>query len=169
MSANEETPRIDRLGARCIVFDEQDHVLFVGRHATAERAASWFLPGGGLDPGESPAEAVRRELQEETGYPVRPDALVGPVALQRYQDTRDGAPFVQENYLFFTRVERFEPRVSDADPYELDLEFQWIPVSEFTTAEGFDYIEPLLGLVKRILDGDIPEEPTRLEPTGRAR
>lgn len=165
MSANQDTPRIDRLGARCIVFDEHDHVLFVGGHATAERPARWFLPGGGIDPGETPAEAARRELQEETGFLIRADALIGPVAVQRYQTVRRGAPFAQENYLFFTKAERFEPCVCGADPYELDLEFQWIPVDEFTTTEGFDYIDPLLGLVKRILGGDIPESPIRLEPT----
>lgn len=30
----------------------------------------WVLPGGGIDPGESPEEAVVREMEEETGYTV---------------------------------------------------------------------------------------------------
>lgn len=30
----------------------------------------WVLPGGGIDPGETPEEAVLREMEEETGYKV---------------------------------------------------------------------------------------------------
>ena len=36
---------------------------------------AWGLPGGALDPGESPAQALLREVFEETGLVVRPIAL----------------------------------------------------------------------------------------------
>ena len=31
----------------------------------------WVLPGGGLDPGETPEEGVIREVEEETGLQVK--------------------------------------------------------------------------------------------------
>ncbi len=37
----------------------------------------WTIPGGGLDPGETPAEAAVRETFEETGYHVTVDRFVG--------------------------------------------------------------------------------------------
>src|SRR5690606_41245500 len=37
----------------------------------------WGMPGGGVDHGEHPGDAVVRELAEETGYDVRVDALLG--------------------------------------------------------------------------------------------
>ncbi len=37
----------------------------------------WVLPGGGIDPGESPENAVVREILEETGFTVKVDRLVG--------------------------------------------------------------------------------------------
>ncbi|MBS0625603.1 MAG: NUDIX domain-containing protein [Verrucomicrobia bacterium] len=37
----------------------------------------WVLPGGGIDPGEKPEEAVLREILEETGFTVKIDRLVG--------------------------------------------------------------------------------------------
>ena len=40
-----------------------------------ERGTWWVTPGGGTDPGESTAEAARRELLEETGLDVATEAL----------------------------------------------------------------------------------------------
>lgn len=37
----------------------------------------WVLPGGGIEPGESPEEAVLREILEETGFEVATPRLVG--------------------------------------------------------------------------------------------
>lgn len=37
----------------------------------------WVLPGGGIDPGETPEEAIIREMQEETGLQVGISRLVG--------------------------------------------------------------------------------------------
>ena len=37
----------------------------------------WVLPGGGIDPNESPQDAVVREILEETGFTVKAQRLVG--------------------------------------------------------------------------------------------
>lgn len=37
----------------------------------------WTMPGGGIDPYEDPADAVVREVREETGYDVAVDELLG--------------------------------------------------------------------------------------------
>lgn len=39
--------------------------------------SGWTLPGGGLEPGEHPADAVVREVAEETGYRVAVEELLG--------------------------------------------------------------------------------------------
>ena len=50
-------------------------------------AGQWALPGGRLEPGETALEAALRELQEELGLRLQPDALLG--ALDDYP-TRSG-------------------------------------------------------------------------------
>ena len=46
--------------------DDFDHIPF---------PAMWDLPGGGIEPGESPAECALRELDEEFGLRLAPDRL----------------------------------------------------------------------------------------------
>lgn len=43
----------------------------------------WSLPGGSIEPGESPAAAALREFAEETGYRIAPEAL-RPLLVQRF-------------------------------------------------------------------------------------
>lgn len=52
-----------------------------------KRLGLWLQPGGHIDPGESPAEAVVREVREETGLPVR-HAADGPHLI--HVDVHDG-------------------------------------------------------------------------------
>jgi 8-oxo-dGTP pyrophosphatase MutT (NUDIX family) len=54
------------LGVRAIVADGQNHLLLV-RHTYVP---GWYLPGGAVDPGESAAEALARELLEETNVRI---------------------------------------------------------------------------------------------------
>ena len=39
--------------------------------------SGWTLPGGGIDPGEDPADAAVREIAEETGYRAELGDLIG--------------------------------------------------------------------------------------------
>ena len=63
------------LGVRALVIDGDGRICLV-RHTYRD---GWFLPGGGVKPGESLVEAISRELREETGIalPERPRRVLG--------------------------------------------------------------------------------------------
>jgi ADP-ribose pyrophosphatase YjhB (NUDIX family) len=61
-----------------IVLDGAGRLLLVRRGRPPGKGL-WSLPGGRVEAGESDAEALRRELHEETGLPVTVGALAGTV------------------------------------------------------------------------------------------
>ena len=58
--------------------DAEGNVLLVRQFRRAVEKELLEIPAGGIDPGESPEDAVRREMQEETGYlPRKIELLCG--------------------------------------------------------------------------------------------
>ena len=61
-----------------VAIDADDNVLLVRQFRKAVDRMLLEVPAGGIDPGESPVDCVRRELREETGYlPERVELLGG--------------------------------------------------------------------------------------------
>ncbi|MEU2154570.1 NUDIX domain-containing protein [Streptomyces sp. NPDC019396] len=59
--------RKSRRAARVAVLDPEGAV-FLFRYDNEEVGVHWAMPGGGLEPGETPREGALRELREETGW-----------------------------------------------------------------------------------------------------
>jgi ADP-ribose pyrophosphatase YjhB (NUDIX family) len=70
------------IGAFAIIFNEYERVLLSHRRDID----AWNLPGGGVESGETPVEAVMREVTEETGLEVAVDRLVGVYTNARRDD-----------------------------------------------------------------------------------
>lgn len=88
MSAHSSTTRDDvalREGASVVVFEDRKVLLVRRKHPPF--AGLWSLPGGKLAPGETPKEAVCRELGEETGIEAR---ILGVVDRKRVVPTGTG-------------------------------------------------------------------------------
>ena len=61
-----------------VIKDGQGRLLLIKR-GHEPGAGLWSLPGGRIEPGETDAEALVREMQEETGLAVKPGRLLGRV------------------------------------------------------------------------------------------
>ena len=62
---------IDRPGVYAVIEDNHRQI------AVIETRNGYFLPGGGMDPGETEVEALKREIMEEVGYQVSGLAELG--------------------------------------------------------------------------------------------
>lgn len=68
--------RHTRVAAYAVCIDTDR--LLLARYISPDGAERhWTLPGGGVEHGEDPFDAVIREVAEETGYDVRVDRLLG--------------------------------------------------------------------------------------------
>jgi len=61
-----------------VVTDGRGRLLLIQR-GHEPGAGLWSLPGGRVEPGETDAEALVREMEEETGLTVEPGRLIGQV------------------------------------------------------------------------------------------
>ncbi len=118
----------DRPGAYGIAFDGQDRAAVVFCEGYG-----YFLLGGGIEPGESEADCIRREALEEVGYSVTVGQKV--CSSEGYTTARrTGEPMhpIQHIYL----VELGE-QVSQ--PIETDHILTWIPVEEFLHSTSLEF------------------------------
>ncbi len=73
------------LGVRAAVFDGDGRVFLVKHSYTP----GWYLPGGGVERGETMAQALERELGEEGGIRLSSPAALFGLYLNRHVSPRD--------------------------------------------------------------------------------
>ena len=65
----------------------------------------WVIPGGEIDPGETPEEGARREFLEETGYRIPPGAMHFVLA----RELARPAGTTERQYYFVGRYDGAQP------------------------------------------------------------
>jgi ADP-ribose pyrophosphatase YjhB (NUDIX family) len=92
--------RINRgmtLGVRGVALDDQGRVLLV-RHTYVE---GWFLPGGGVESGETAVHALTREMAEEAGV----ELTAAPTLLGFYSN----AAVFRNDHVLLYRINAWRP------------------------------------------------------------
>jgi len=110
-----------------LIHDDDGRILFV-QHVEGR----WQFPGGAVDPGERPADAMQRECLEEAGITVEPIRIAGVFGGPEYRITYsngDDAGWV---------VTVFEARIVAGEPAPSDDETQAVG---WFTPEQIDALE----------------------------
>lgn len=111
------------IGVRGLVCDSSRGVLLV-RHTWRP---GWHTPGGGVQRGESPHEAVARELFEEVGIELAAPPKLVHVYVQLYRGVSD--------YPIFFLVDKFRGNPEINDKGEI-AEIRWFSMSEAIRVTG---------------------------------
>ena len=118
-----------------------------------EAGSWWFTPGGGLEGDESPADAARREVREETGATL--GELAGPVWERTSSFDFAGVHYDQHELYFVARVEPFAlaPEARTALEVRALADARWWPLAELEATAETVYPENLADLLRAALDG----------------
>ncbi|WP_344619240.1 NUDIX hydrolase [Dactylosporangium salmoneum] len=110
------------------------HVL-LARYVSPDGARRhWTLPGGKVEHGEDPFDAVIREVAEETGYQAEVERLLGVDSRARFVEWGDpgGAELHSLGVYYRVRVVGGELRHETGGSTDLT---QWIPTTEVAGLE----------------------------------
>ena len=123
--------------ASAVVTDGAGRVL-LARRAHEPRRGAWDAPGGFLQEGEHPLDALRRELREETGLEIEPLEFLG-VWMDRYGEG-DDVPWTMNLY-WTARVEGGQ--LAPADDV---AELRWFALDALPEADELAFTNVALAL-----------------------
>jgi len=92
---------VTRVAAYGLVTNDQEILLCRFSDALPQYKGQWTLPGGGVEFGENPIDAVTREVREETGLIVNPTGLAG---IDSFTTRGDQQSFHAIRILYHTEV-----------------------------------------------------------------
>ncbi len=114
--------------------------MLVGQRRGVDRHPfKWEFPGGKVEPGETPQQALARELREE----LQIEATVG-TELARYEHEYPGGSRV--HLLFFVI-----PKFAGEPTGRIFEQIQWV---ELSSLPQFDFLDGDFDFVKRLARGD---------------
>ena len=129
---------VKRVVAALIFKDDQILVCQRTRHQTMP--LKWEFPGGKIEEGEQPRDALRRELNEELGI----DATIGEEVARIRHEYKSGSAVE----LRFYAVREYQGEIEN----RIFKDMRWAVRSDLPS---FDFLEADLQLVRELAEGKI--------------
>lgn len=117
-----------------------DEILCCQRTQHQALPLKWEFPGGKIEPGESPEQALRRELDEELGI----QAEIGPEAAHISHTYVNG----NSVDLRFFRVDRYDGVLEN----RIFRDVRWVHRRELT---AFDFLDADRGIIRQLAAGEL--------------
>ncbi len=150
---------VPRPAARVLLIDPDGRLLLL-RFVVRETGYSWWAaPGGGIDGGETPEQAARREVFEETGLS---EFELGPcVWVREHEFSWRGERWRQQERIFMARVAPFELDHVGFLAHEVEMmrEHRWWSAAEIQASDERFAPRRLGALLAGLLRDGPPADP----------
>ena len=151
MAVDAAPPERQRVAAYALLTRDGD-VLLTQMSSRTRIEGRWTLPGGGIDHGEDPRDALRREVYEETGLRVDPGRVIDVHATHFVGARADG---VVENYhgIHLIFEAEIDPGSRDIEPHVVEEDGStaravWMPIEKAHSLDLLSAARHALGLVE---------------------
>jgi 8-oxo-dGTP pyrophosphatase MutT (NUDIX family) len=155
---------LERSSVRVVLRDGSGRVLLF-RASLASRSSGhwWELPGGGIEPGETYADAAVREIREETGLVISPGQVGSPRWRRSATWLARGVRRLQHEVVVAVDIDADRPPVTDSgrtqEEREEYTEARWWDVADVLSSSERFYPGRLAQLLPAFLAGADLSEP----------
>jgi 8-oxo-dGTP diphosphatase len=130
--------------AGALVVDDDGRIFFQKRSATRKLFPNtWDVVGGHVEPGETLADALRREVTEETGWQL--SVVLGPVGDYTYTG-EDGLQRVETDFLVRVDGDLDKPRLEVGK----HTEYRWLGPDDLAVLD--ENVKVNDGMIRRIAE-----------------
>ena len=141
-----------RLAAYAVIVNQADEILLTWYNGEGLVTPKWTLPGGGVEFDESVADAVVREVYEETGYHVELGRLLAVPHFTLTRSNERARPFRSQRFLYAAAIVGGELGTTEVGG-TTDLA-RWIPMEEvqYLEADRADIVDLAVELAGSLAD-----------------